>query len=110
MLSYIERFFLDYLVSVSYLNKAIINQYECENIIENYLNRAIENNLYLEFFEFLKSGFENDLNDYILQFDYYIEKGFKNFLNTIQHYSFFNILSVIEALDFISEYFNLNII
>jgi len=95
---------------LSYLNKAIINQYECENIIENYLNRAIENNLYLEFFEFLKSGFENDLNDYILQFDYYIEKGFKNFLNTIQHYSFFNILSVIEALDFISEYFNFTFI
>jgi len=95
---------------LSYLNKAIINQYECENIIENYLNRAIENNLYLEFFEFLKSGFENDLNDYILQFDHYIEKGFKNFLNSIQDYSFFNILSVIEALDFISEYFEFTFI
>ncbi|TFG12954.1 MAG: hypothetical protein EU535_05630 [Promethearchaeota archaeon] len=89
---------------LSYLNKAIINQYQCENIIENYLQRAIDNDLYLEFFEFLKSGFENDLKDYILQFDSYIEKGFKNFLNSIPNYSFFNILNIIESLDIIIQF------
>ncbi len=95
---------------LSYLNKAIINQYECENIIENYLKKAIENNLYLEFFEFLKSSFENELNDYILQFNLYIEKGFKNFLNLIRDYSFFNILSIIKALDIIFQYIELTFI
>ncbi len=95
---------------LSYLNKAIINQYECQNIIENYLNRAIKHNLYLEFFEFLKSGFENDLNDYILQFINYIEEGFKNFLNSLRDYSFFNILSVIEALDIISQYIDFSFV
>ena len=35
---------------LSYLNKAIINQQECEPIIERYLKTAIENNLFIEFF------------------------------------------------------------
>ena len=86
---------------LSYLNKAIINQYECEHIIENYLKRAIDNDLYLEFFEFLKSGFENDLKDYILQFESDIENGFTKFLKSIREYSFFNILNIIESLDII---------
>ncbi len=89
---------------LNYLNKAIINQSECEKIIENYLKRAIEFNFYLEFFEFLKTGCENDLADYFSQFSSFIEKGCKNFLNSIPDYSFFSILNVIESLNIIFEY------
>ncbi|MFX1257620.1 MAG: hypothetical protein ACFFAN_07170, partial [Promethearchaeota archaeon] len=94
----------NFVEGLSYLNKAIINQSECESIIENYLKKAIENNLYLEFFEFLKSGCENDLSSYFLQFNLYIEKGFKKFLNSALDYSFFNLLSIIESLNKIFEF------
>ena len=95
---------------LNYLNKAIINQYECENIIENYLKRAIENNLYLEFFEFLKSGLENDLGEYLLRFNNYLEQGFKNFLDSISEFSFFNILNVIESLNIVFEFLDFSFI
>ena len=93
---------------LNYLNKAIINQSECENIIENYLKRAIENNLYVEFFDFLKSCSENELSEYLLQFNDYIIKGFKNFLNSIANYSFINILFIIESLNIIFNYIDLS--
>ena len=89
---------------LSYLNKAIINQSECETIIKNYLEKALENNLFLEFFDFLKSGCENELNDYFIQFNRYIEQGFIKFFNSLSEYSFFNILNIIESLNVILEY------
>jgi hypothetical protein len=95
---------------LSYLNKAIINQSECENIIDTYLKRALNNNLLLEFFEFLKSGCENDLSDYFTQFDYYIEKGFKKLLNFISMYSFFNLLNIIESLNVVLEFIDFSFI
>jgi len=88
---------------LNYLNKAIINQYDCEPIIERYFQTAIANNLYIEFFEFLKTGFENELNIYFLKFNDYIERGFKLFLNSVSLYSFFDILRIIEYLDNILE-------
>jgi len=84
---------------LSYLSKAIINQSECQNIIEEYLQSAIENGFFIEFFEFLKVGYENELNDYFIEHEDYIEKGFKKFLNVIPVYSFFNILKIIESID-----------
>ncbi|MFX0105971.1 MAG: hypothetical protein ACFE75_10835 [Candidatus Hodarchaeota archaeon] len=101
--------------ALSYLNKAIINQFESEKIIETYLDTAINNNLFIEFFEFLKNGYENELENYFLKFNNYIEKGFKKFLNTIPEYSFFDLLRIIESIDkmlgfkdvsFIASYFN----
>ena len=89
---------------LSYLNKAIINQSECETIIKNYLEKALENNLFLEFFDFLKSGCENELSDYFIQFNHYIEQGFIKFFNSLSEYSFFNILNIIESLNIILEY------
>lgn len=89
---------------LSYLNKAIINQSECPSIVENYLKTAMNNNLFVEFFEFLKFGYENELEQYFIKYDYYIEKGFKGFLNAVSNYSFFNILRIITALDKISEF------
>jgi hypothetical protein len=84
---------------LNYLNKAIINQSECENIIKNYLERAIEHNLFIEFFEFIKSGYENELEDYFLNFKTIIEKGFKKFLNGVAYYSFFNLLRILNSMD-----------
>lgn len=88
---------------LNYLNKAIINQYDCEAIIERYFQTAIANNLFIEFFEFLKTGYENELDGYFLKFNDYIEKGFKLFLNSVSLYSFFDMLRMIEYIDYILE-------
>ncbi|MFX1599038.1 MAG: hypothetical protein ACFFB6_00420 [Promethearchaeota archaeon] len=90
--------------ALNYINKAIYNQFETENIIETYLDTAINNNLFIEFFEFLENGYDNDLEKYFLKFNNYIEKGFKKFLNTIQEYSFYNLLKIIESIDKILEF------
>ena len=84
---------------LNYLNKAIINQKDCETIIERYLLTSIENNLYIEFFEFLQSSFENELENYLLKFNKLIEKGIKRFLPAIPHYTFFEILRILESVD-----------
>ncbi len=90
--------------ALNYLNKAIYNQFETENIIKTYLNTAINNNLFIEFFEFLQNGFENDLEKYFLKFNNDIDNGFKKFLSTIQEYSFFNLLKIIESINKILEF------
>ncbi|MFX1301924.1 MAG: hypothetical protein ACFE9X_01060 [Promethearchaeota archaeon] len=90
--------------ALNYLNKAIINQFESEAIIETYLDTAINNNLFIEFFEFLKNGYDNELENYFLKFNNYIEKGFKKFLNTIPEYSFFDLLRIIESIDKMIEF------
>ena len=84
---------------LNYLSKAIINQSECKNIIEKYLQSAIKNGFFIEFFEFLKIGYENELDDYFIEYKDYIENGFKKFLNVASVYSFFNILKIIESID-----------
>jgi len=84
---------------LNYLNKAIINQHECESIIERYMKTAIENNLYIEFFEFLQSAYDNELAPYLLKYNHYIEKGIKLFLNSVSKYTFFDILRIIESFD-----------
>ncbi len=93
---------------LSYLNKAIINQSECESIIENYLKKSIENNLYVEFFEFLKTCIENELIEPLLQFNHYIIEGFKNLLNSTANYSFIYILFIIESLNVIFNFIDLS--
>lgn len=90
--------------ALSYLDKAIINEFESEMITEIYLSTAISNNLYFEFFEFLKKGYERGLEVHFLKFNSYIEKGIKDFLNRIQEYSFFNLLKIIESVDKIFEF------
>jgi len=96
--------------ALSYLNKAIINQFESESIIETFLDTAINNNLFIEFFEFLENSYENELVNYVLKFNKQIEKGFKKFLNAIPDYSFFNILKIIESIDKISEFKDISFI
>jgi len=93
---------------LSFLNKAIINQCECRNIIHQYLELSIKNNLFIEFFDFLKSGYNNELGEYLADFSHYIEKGFKRFLNTIPDYSFFNIIKILESMDIIFKVKNLD--
>ncbi len=89
----------NYVEGLSYLNKAIINQYECEPIIEKYLKIALNNNLFIEFFEFLKSAYENDIGAYLKKYRTYIEKGFKLILSAIRTYDFFDVLRIIEFID-----------
>ncbi len=84
---------------LSYLNKAIINQQDCEPIIERYLKTSIEHNLFIEFFEFLQSVYINELGAHILKYNHYIEKGIRLFLKSASKYSFFEILRIIEFID-----------
>ncbi|MCK4286911.1 MAG: hypothetical protein KAX18_11945, partial [Candidatus Lokiarchaeota archaeon] len=94
----------NYVEALNYLNKAIGSQCNNEGIIENFLTLAINNNLFIEFFEFLKKGYDDELNDYFIQFNDYIEVGFERFLNVIHKYSFYNILKIIESIDKIVEF------
>ncbi len=88
---------------LNYLNKAILNQYECEDMIEKYLLTAIDNNLFIEFFEFIKSAQENEIEDQVFRFNNHIEKGFLLFLKAISKYSFYNLLKIISFTDKILE-------
>ena len=89
--------------ALNYLNKAIINQYNNEIIVENYLKTAIENNLFIEFFEFLKYGFENDLESYITKYIKQVKIGLEKFVNLIPKISFYNLLKIIESINAIIE-------
>ena len=90
---------------LNYLNKAIFNNKDCEPIIEKYLKTAIENNLYLELFEFLQSAYNSDFNTYLHAYDNFIEEGFKSFLKSASIYSFFDLLRIIEFIDNILAYY-----
>ncbi len=90
--------------ALNYLNKAIYNQFETKNIIETYLTTAIKNNLFIEFFEFLQNGYENDLQNYFIAFNDYIDKGIKRFLDIIPQYSFYDLLKIIESINKIIEF------
>ncbi len=106
--------------ALSYLSKSISDQFENETIIETYLSKAIENNLYIEFFKFLKNMADQLIlsvdqqevlfqtepiprEDYFFKYKDYIERGFKIFLDGVQKYSFFNLLKIIEYIDKTSE-------
>jgi hypothetical protein len=90
--------------ALNYLNKAIINQYDNEPIIEDFLTIAIDNNLFNEFFEFLEYGYANESHDYFFKFDDYIKVGFEKFLKSIYEFSFYNLLKIIESIDRILEF------
>jgi len=90
---------------LNYLNKIIMNQRDCGQVIERYLRTSLENELYIEFFAFLKQAYENELADYLLLYNNYIQKGLSEFLNIIPQYSFFNLLRIIESIDsFLDQY------
>ena len=90
---------------LSYLNKAIINQQDCEPIIERFLKTAIKNNLFIEFFEFLQSAYSNELGTYIIKYNHYIEKGIRLFLKSSSDYSFFEILRIIDYTDRLLDFY-----
>jgi hypothetical protein len=95
--------------ALNYLNKVIINQqYESEAPIKEYLSLAIENNLFIEFFEFLehlvivskeKITDQKEIRGVLHKFDEIIELGFHDFLNVIKEYSIDNLLEIIESID-----------
>jgi hypothetical protein len=90
---------------LNYLNKAIFKNRDCEPIIEKYLKTAIENNLYLELFEFLQSAYSSDLGSYLNAYDNIIEDGFRSFLKSVSIYSFYDLLRIIKFIDKILEYY-----
>ncbi|MFX1429474.1 MAG: hypothetical protein ACFFCY_04835 [Promethearchaeota archaeon] len=96
--------------ALNYMNKAIYNQFETDNIIETYIKTAIDNSLFIEFFGFLQNGYENELQKHFMKFNIYIEKGFKKFLNTISEYSFFDLLKIIESINYILKFKDLSFI
>jgi len=90
---------------LNYLNKAIFKNKDCEPIIEKYLKTAIENNLYLELFEFLQSAYSSDLETYLRAYDNVIEDGFRMFLKSVSIYTFYDLLRIIEFIDKILDYY-----
>jgi len=90
---------------LNYLNKAIFKNKDCEPIIEKYLKTAIENNLYLELFEFLQSAYSSDLELYLHAYDNIIEDGFRRFLKSVSIYSFYDLLRIIEFIDKILDHY-----
>ncbi|MFW9896937.1 MAG: hypothetical protein ACFFD7_14115 [Candidatus Thorarchaeota archaeon] len=96
--------------ALNYLNKAIISQYNNETIIENFLTLAIDNNLFIEFFEFLEYGYDYELSEYFLQYSNIIEGGFQKFLKAIDQYSFYNILKIIESIERVTEVAGISLI
>jgi len=90
---------------LNYLNKAIFKNKDCEPIIEKYLKTAIENNLYLELFEFLQSAYISDLGLYLHAYDNIIEDGFRRFLKSVSIYTFYDLLRIIEFIDKILDYY-----
>ncbi|MFX1311727.1 MAG: hypothetical protein ACFFHD_03805 [Promethearchaeota archaeon] len=100
----------NYVEALSYLNKAIINYSDKGPIIEKYLKTAIKNNLFIEFFEFLKYGYENELGDYFTKNFEVLEVGFKKFLDIIPQYSFYNVLKIIESIEIIFSFIDISFV
>ncbi|MHA1913790.1 MAG: hypothetical protein ACW986_02150 [Promethearchaeota archaeon] len=106
--------------ALNYLNKVIINQqYESDAPITEYLTLAIDNDLFIEFFEFLeyfvaaykqKNGLStsetNEIQEEFHKFDEIIESGFQEFLTVIKKYSLDNLLKIIESIDKIFQFKN----
>ncbi|MHA1756483.1 MAG: hypothetical protein ACTSVV_06920 [Promethearchaeota archaeon] len=88
---------------LDYLNKAIISRCNCENVIQKYLTIAIDNNLFIEFFNFLKFCFNNELDDYLLKYKSLINRGLKKFFNSIKDYPFFDLLVIIKNISSIYQ-------
>ena len=90
---------------LNYLNKVIMNQRDCGPVIERYMRTALEKGLYIEFFGFLKQGYENELGDYLLLYNNYIQQGLNDFVKSISLYPFFDLLRIIDSIDsFLGHY------
>jgi hypothetical protein len=98
----------NFIEALNYLKKALINQNKSSSIIKKYLETAIENNLFIEFFEFVESCYLNDFERILKIFDDLIEIGFKKFLGSIKDYSFFHILKIISNINIIFQFKSLD--
>ncbi|MGV9197591.1 MAG: hypothetical protein ACOC4M_01970 [Promethearchaeia archaeon] len=86
---------------LNFLQKAIINKNECQDIIETYFKKAIENDLYIEFFEFLNFSIESDLEYVFSLYSNRIYHAFSALLDSLNDYSFYNILKILDSTKFI---------
>ncbi len=94
----------NYIEGLSFLNKAIIDQKKCNSIINRYLTISIDNDLFLEFFNFIKLSYENELGSYLKVYENIIKKGFTRFLSSISKYTFYDILHILNSLDNIFKF------
>ncbi|TXT59344.1 MAG: hypothetical protein BAJALOKI2v1_220017 [Promethearchaeota archaeon] len=92
---------------LSYLNKAIISHTKCEPLIEQYLEKALQGDFLIEFFEFLSSAYENELDQFIQGYKKIIQKALRALNSSIKDYSYFNILKIIESLDKFFNYYDI---
>ncbi|MFO8019503.1 MAG: hypothetical protein R6U96_12830 [Promethearchaeia archaeon] len=86
---------------LNFLQKAIINKNESQEIIETYFKKSIENHLYLEFFEFLNFCVESGLGDIFSLYSEQIYRAFSMLLDSLNDYSFYNIVKILDSMEFI---------
>ncbi|TXT64039.1 MAG: hypothetical protein BAJALOKI3v1_270020 [Promethearchaeota archaeon] len=98
----------NYVDGLNYLNKAIINQSQCGSIIENFLNISLKKGLFIEFFEFIRKGYRNELGSTLEIYKKTIQRGFEQFLNSISQYSFYNLLRIINYIEDIFKYISVD--
>ncbi|TFF98896.1 MAG: hypothetical protein EU547_00365 [Promethearchaeota archaeon] len=84
---------------LNYLSKAIIDQSQCASIIQKYLKNSMEKNLFIEFFEFLQEGYQNQWGTYFKKYNHLIKQAFQKLINSLDKYSFYNLLRIINSLD-----------
>ncbi|MHA1195785.1 MAG: hypothetical protein ACTSSM_06775 [Promethearchaeota archaeon] len=89
----------NWIEGLNYLNKALINKNESNHVVKQYLNLSIQNDLFIEFFEFLQNCFNIGLEKLFEKYSTKIITGFKKFLKSVKLYSFFDILLIIEIID-----------
>ena len=87
---------------LNFLQKAIINKNECQEIVETYFQKSIENHLYIEFFEFLNFAIENDLTYVFSTYSGQIFKAFLSLIDSLQDYSFYNLIKILDSMKFIA--------
>lgn len=82
---------------LNYIKKAYLNKRDSKEIVINYLEASIKNNLLMEFFEFSKLI----ISEYGDLLSNYIEKAFKRLIPIIKDYNLFDILRIIESINII---------
>jgi len=88
---------------LNYIKKAYFNKRESKEIIAKYLKYSLKYNLLIEFFEFSQLI----VSEHPELVSEHIEKAFKKLIPTLNEYSLFDILKMIESIRDIFNYINI---
>ncbi len=88
---------------LNYIKKAYFNKRESKEIIAKYLKSSLKYNLLIEFFEFS----ELIVSEHHELVSKHVEKAFKKLIPTLNEYSLFDILKMIESIRYIFDYINI---